>query len=169
MASNVRSTLAFNSTIVEMFTRRVECGYKEETMEGNSFQQAVTASPATMTFTIVDVLSIDTAAAAVGVSDPRTLRNWATGNQNLRQRALVRLTVVFQIVQELQSVLSDLQVRQWFTTINPTLNYRSVLRVLDEDPIEMTAPQLLRYATEFAAQVQAGTAAVRAGDQTIGR
>ena len=117
-----------------------------------SFGRALSSDPQDMAQRAVDVLGSDIAARALGVADPRTPKQWASGTRSVRgHQTLLRLRTVHLVIEELKSSLTDHEVAAWFTLFNPDLGCKAALQVLDEEPFEESGGLVLQAALDFTA------------------
>ncbi|WP_404473456.1 hypothetical protein [Microbacterium aerolatum] len=102
---------------------------------------------------IVDDLRVALGAKLVayiaGVSETRTVREWAEAARRPTSATEERLRLVHRVVTLIGQSEGDAVVPTWFQGMNPHLADRSPARVLHEDPFEEAGPRVLVAALAF--------------------
>lgn len=110
------------------------------------FSSVLTEEPPALAEWLGEVLGVELAARALGVSDARTVKQWGDGTRAIRTNALLRLRTVAQIVDELSEELTPTGIQAWFTVFHPDFGFNTVIQILDEGPLEEAAPPILEVA-----------------------
>ena len=84
-----------------------------------------------------------------GVSETRTVREWAEATRQPAKTAEERLRLTHRIVTFMAQSEGEAVVSTWFQGMNPHLGDRSPARVLHEDPFETAGPKVLAAANAF--------------------
>lgn len=88
-------------------------------------------------------------AYVAGVSETRTVREWADGARKPSPAAEDRLRLVHRIVALIGQSEGEAVVPTWLQGMNPQLNDRSPARVLREDAFDEAGPRVLAAANSF--------------------
>jgi hypothetical protein len=101
----------------------------------------------------VQILGKKLTAYVVSAKDVRTVDRWQAGDESLKAYKGVetKLRVTYHIVKLLSEYESHRVVQSWLLGLNPELDDRSPARLLREDEIESSGPQVLRAARAFLA------------------
>ncbi|RDV43408.1 hypothetical protein DOE76_18120 [Leifsonia sp. ku-ls] len=84
-----------------------------------------------------------------GVTETRTVREWAEGSRKPAPSAVERLRLTHRVVTLIGQSEGDAVVPTWFQGMNPYLGDRSPARVLHEDPFDEAGPGVLAAANAF--------------------
>lgn len=84
-----------------------------------------------------------------GVTETRTVREWADGDRRPSPTAIERLRLTHRIVTLIGQSEGEAVVPTWFQGMNPHLGDRSPARVLHEDKFEEAGPRVLAAAEAF--------------------
>ena len=95
------------------------------------------------------VLGAKLVAYLAGVSETRTVREWAEGARRPSPSAEERLRLAHRIVTLIGQSEGEAVVPTWFQGMNPQLGDRSPARVLREDDFDDAAPRVLAAANAF--------------------
>ena len=96
-----------------------------------------------------DILGAKLVAYIAGVSETRTIREWATAERKPAALAEQRLRLAHRITQLIANSEGKAIVPTWFQGMNPHLDDRSPARVLREDDFEECGRKVLLAANAF--------------------
>jgi hypothetical protein len=97
-------------------------------------------------------LGVRLVAFVAGVSETRTVHQWATGLHEIRDPNVVeRLRLAYRVLHLLTTRDSDQVAQAWFQGLNPKLGDRSPARLLRDGEVEEVGPDVLAAARAFAA------------------
>ncbi|TIH30799.1 hypothetical protein [Subtercola vilae] len=95
------------------------------------------------------VLGAKLVAYIAGVTETRTVREWAEASRRPAPTAEDRLRLTHRIVTLIGQSEGERVVPTWFQGMNPQLSDRSPARVLHEDDFDEAAPRVLAAANAF--------------------
>ncbi|MGW5525250.1 hypothetical protein [Gordonia sp. NPDC003950] len=117
----------------------------------NSYELAVFGDTSTLAQRAAEVLGLELAARAVGVSESRAVRQWIEGERGVKGAAtLLRLRTVAQLVDELSGTMTPYEIQGWLTVANPGFGFKSPVQMLEEGPLEAVRVALLESAVDLA-------------------
>jgi hypothetical protein len=96
-----------------------------------------------------EALGAKLVAYIAGVSETRTVREWAEATRRPTSSTEERLRMVHRLVTLIGKSEGERVVPTWFQGMNPHLGDRSPARVLHEDRFEDAGPRVLAAATAF--------------------
>lgn len=117
-----------------------------------TYWSSIAASPPELASRLIDILGLRLAAAAIGVSDTRTVKQWSDGTRKVSApKMLQRMRVVSHLVDILTENATYAETRVWFEFYLPDLGYQTPLQILDDKPLDEAAPILLEIAASSTA------------------
>jgi hypothetical protein len=100
---------------------------------------------------LAEILGKKLTAYVGGVKDTRVVERWIQGGTEPYKDADLRIRLGYQIAKTLSEHDSARVVQAWFTGLNPELQDRTPIRLLKEEDIEKTGPELLNAMRAFLA------------------
>jgi hypothetical protein len=116
----------------------------------SAYHDALRYSTPQVVLELVETLGRKLTAYLGGVKDTRAVDRWMDGG-NIYGDIEPRLRVAFQLVRMLSHHEPKSVVQAWFMGMNPELGDRSPIRLLREEPLEMSGPEVLAAARAFVA------------------
>ena len=113
-------------------------------------QQVVRMSATEVVQRLVDLLGGRLVAYVAGVTETRAVRQWATGEREMRPETDRRLRESLTVALTIARVDKAPVVQAWFQGLNPQLDDRSPARLLREGDIESVGPEVRQAARAFA-------------------
>jgi hypothetical protein len=116
----------------------------------SAYRDALRYSTPQVVIELVETLGRKLTAYLGGVKDSRAVDRWMDGGQ-IYGDVEPRLRLAFQVVRMLSHYESKSVMQAWFMGMNPELGDRSPIRLLREERLEKSGPEVLAAARAFVA------------------